>query len=331
MTERGAGDMDDRGTVVTPSAEFPPLNADELCALRRIGDQWQAAPPGRPAEVDTLPVDPTLGRYRRRPAPSRFGRLAPIAMFRVGDPDELVATEPANVPGSRLGPGVDPAPADPVRAAVEQRGGALRADAQGGRPAGALLGPAQLGGVRAGGDADRPGARREQCARAVPAAVPGARGAHGGRRRLVPADDPRLPARGRLLHRGQRQPRRRAGARGRGRPDAGLRADRGGVGGGRGARGHLGAAGAHPADRAARRAGDRCCCSPATCVVYAPRATSSSCPRTRSSWRSSRCWWSATSRRPAGASRRCRRRRCRRPRGSACCWCCGRSPPGRCR
>lgn len=60
----------------------------------------------RPGPVGELPVDPTLGRYRRRPAPRRFGRLAPIEMFQAGEPDELVATEPANLPGSRLGRGL---------------------------------------------------------------------------------------------------------------------------------------------------------------------------------------------------------------------------------
>ncbi|MEE3919588.1 hypothetical protein V2I01_18275 [Micromonospora sp. BRA006-A] len=30
-------------------------------------------------------------------------------------------------------------------------------------------------------------------------------------------------------------------------------------------------------------------------------------------------------------SRRCRRPRCPPPRAWACCWCCGRSPPARCR
>ncbi|MEV0155264.1 APC family permease [Micromonospora sp. NPDC050686] len=84
-----------RGTAVTPSAEFPPLRPDEVATLRRIGVRWQ---PGRPPKG--LPVDPTLDRYRGRPAPTRFGRLAPIEMF-AGQPGELVATGPAHEPGSR--------------------------------------------------------------------------------------------------------------------------------------------------------------------------------------------------------------------------------------
>ncbi|MEU4715216.1 APC family permease [Micromonospora purpureochromogenes] len=96
---RRPGDEDeaDSGTVVTPSAEFPPLAPEELGTLRRIGDRWRADHPGE------LPIDPTLGRHGGRPTPTRFGRLAPIAMFRREQPDELVATEPANLPGTRFG------------------------------------------------------------------------------------------------------------------------------------------------------------------------------------------------------------------------------------
>ncbi|WP_200215299.1 APC family permease [Micromonospora coerulea] len=96
--EQGDDGMAERGSVVTPSAEFPPLRGEELSALRRIGERWRAD--RQPGE---LPVDQTLGRYRRRPAPTRFGRLAPIELFTVEEPDELVATAPANLPGSRFG------------------------------------------------------------------------------------------------------------------------------------------------------------------------------------------------------------------------------------
>ncbi|WP_405103147.1 APC family permease [Micromonospora sp. NBC_01412] len=100
------GEGGGEGTVVTPAAEFPALGPEELGSLRRIGDRWRVARPDRPGPAGELPVDPTLGQYRRRPAPSRFGRLAPIEMFQVGEPDELVATEPANLPDSRLGRGL---------------------------------------------------------------------------------------------------------------------------------------------------------------------------------------------------------------------------------
>ncbi|RKN23822.1 APC family permease [Micromonospora musae] len=90
-------------TVVTPSAEFPPLDRAELGALRSIGEQWQVPSDGPPPAPNRLPLDPTLERTRAEPAPGRFGRLAPIAMFRAGEPGELVATEPANAPSTRAG------------------------------------------------------------------------------------------------------------------------------------------------------------------------------------------------------------------------------------
>ncbi|MEU0153456.1 APC family permease [Micromonospora fulviviridis] len=95
------GERDDaagRGTIVTPSAELPPLGPEERAALGRIGERWR-----EPRDPDELPVDPTLGRSGRPPRPTRFGRLVPIEMFNVGEPDELVATEPAHLPGSQTG------------------------------------------------------------------------------------------------------------------------------------------------------------------------------------------------------------------------------------
>ncbi|WP_433231094.1 APC family permease [Micromonospora sp. CA-248260] len=95
-------DDDRSGTVVTPSAEFPPLDPAEVDTLRRVGAHWRTG--SRPA----LPVDPTLDRYRNRPAPGRFSRLAPIALFEPepggrGGRDGLIAAEPANRPDSHLG------------------------------------------------------------------------------------------------------------------------------------------------------------------------------------------------------------------------------------
>ncbi|MET8906604.1 APC family permease [Micromonospora sp. NPDC004551] len=95
---REGGDEAERGTVVTPSAEFPPLGHEERAALGRIGERWRA-----PRDPDDLPVDPTLGRTGRPPQPTRFGRLAPIEMFTVEEPGELVATGPAHLPHSRAG------------------------------------------------------------------------------------------------------------------------------------------------------------------------------------------------------------------------------------
>ena len=91
------------GATLTPAAEFPPLDADELGVLREIGREWAATLAGRSSVLNALPLDPTLGRYDRAPTPSRFGRLAPIAMFRAEEPEELAATEPAVLPESRLG------------------------------------------------------------------------------------------------------------------------------------------------------------------------------------------------------------------------------------
>ena len=103
MGRRSRGDdAAERGTVVTPSAEFPPLSPEERTALGRIGERWRS--PARPGQE--LPIDPTLGRSRRGPAPSRFGRLAPIEMFTVEEPDELCATEPAHAPRTRVGRGL---------------------------------------------------------------------------------------------------------------------------------------------------------------------------------------------------------------------------------
>ncbi|MGW5666900.1 APC family permease [Micromonospora sp. NPDC003776] len=94
---RGDGEPD-RGSLVTPSAEFPPLGPEERAALARIGERWRS-----PRRAEELPVDPTLGRTRPGPAPSRFGRLTPIDLFTVEEPEELCATEPAHLPGTRAG------------------------------------------------------------------------------------------------------------------------------------------------------------------------------------------------------------------------------------
>ncbi|SCG52714.1 amino acid/polyamine/organocation transporter, APC superfamily [Micromonospora humi] len=96
--ERDRDDAAEQGTVVTPSAEFPPLGAEERAALGRLGARWHG-----PRRADDLPVDPTLGRRDHHPRPTRFGRLTPIDLFTVAQPDELVATGPAHLPGDRSG------------------------------------------------------------------------------------------------------------------------------------------------------------------------------------------------------------------------------------
>ncbi|WP_329104707.1 APC family permease [Micromonospora sp. NBC_01699] len=94
----------DRPTVtLSPSAEFPALRPEELAVLREVGQRWSAAIRDRPADWDELPLDPSLDRYRHPPTPSRFGRLARIEMFKSDEPDQLLATETANLPQSGAG------------------------------------------------------------------------------------------------------------------------------------------------------------------------------------------------------------------------------------
>jgi amino acid transporter len=96
MGEDGQGD---RPVVsLSPSAEYPPLDPQELDALRELGRQWPTTD-GR----NQLPVDPALGRFSDPPTVSRFNRLADVRLFRPEAPNELVATEPATQPESRLG------------------------------------------------------------------------------------------------------------------------------------------------------------------------------------------------------------------------------------
>jgi amino acid transporter len=88
--------------VLGPAEEYRPLSADDLRILRQVGRRWASTLARRPAEF-ALPVDPTLGYFSRPPVPTRFGRFTPIRMFRPEAPDELVATELAAMPESRLG------------------------------------------------------------------------------------------------------------------------------------------------------------------------------------------------------------------------------------
>jgi hypothetical protein len=84
--------------TLSPSAEFPPLDENELADRR-----WASALGGFRRRLTELPLDPTLRRYDRTPGPTRFGRFALVEMFRAEAPDKLVATEPAAVPESQLG------------------------------------------------------------------------------------------------------------------------------------------------------------------------------------------------------------------------------------
>ncbi|MCW2898006.1 MAG: amino acid permease-associated region, partial [Streptosporangiaceae bacterium] len=85
-----------------PAEEYRSLSADDLRVLREVGRHWASVLAQR-GPKRTLPVDPTLGSFSRAPTPTRFGRFAPIQMFRPEAPDKLVATELGVAPESRLG------------------------------------------------------------------------------------------------------------------------------------------------------------------------------------------------------------------------------------
>jgi amino acid transporter len=87
--------------ALSPAEEYRSLSADDLRVLREVGRHWASALARRGRER-TLPVDPTLGSFSR-PVPTRFGRFAPIQMFRPEAPDKLVATELGAAPESRFG------------------------------------------------------------------------------------------------------------------------------------------------------------------------------------------------------------------------------------
>ncbi len=115
MGGRGSADRDGPGgsdhpqVTFSPSVEFPPISDEELDRLRQVGRWWGRTLPSRAPESSVLPLDPALGRYQRKPMPTRFARLARIEMFQpggteqTGAPGELVATEPATLPDSRSG------------------------------------------------------------------------------------------------------------------------------------------------------------------------------------------------------------------------------------
>ncbi|HEX7744094.1 MAG TPA: APC family permease [Micromonosporaceae bacterium] len=89
--------------ILSPSAEFPPLGEEELTVLRQVGQEWGPRLRGPQPRLDALPLDPALGARPGPPAPSRFGRFAPVEMFQAAPPDQLVATRPAAEPESRAG------------------------------------------------------------------------------------------------------------------------------------------------------------------------------------------------------------------------------------
>ncbi|PZG18134.1 amino acid permease [Micromonospora craterilacus] len=70
----------------SPSAELPPLSAEDLAALRRLGERWQVSD-----AVRALPVDPQADELR----PSAGGAPAPAPLFLPDRAGQLTATAAA--------------------------------------------------------------------------------------------------------------------------------------------------------------------------------------------------------------------------------------------
>ncbi|MFC0532398.1 APC family permease [Phytohabitans kaempferiae] len=81
-------------TSLSPSAEFPPLSAQDIETLRRLGEQWRVEKPAR-----ALPVDPELRPSRPGAARAR----GPDEAFRPDQPGELTATPAAERPDTSRG------------------------------------------------------------------------------------------------------------------------------------------------------------------------------------------------------------------------------------
>jgi hypothetical protein len=92
--ERDGAGRDRPTTSLSPSAEFPPLSAQDIVALRRLGEQWRAE-----ELVRALPVDPELRPSGRGAAHAR----GPNEEFRPDQPGELITTPAAERPDTPLG------------------------------------------------------------------------------------------------------------------------------------------------------------------------------------------------------------------------------------
>ncbi len=92
--ERDGSGQDRPTTSLNPSAEFPPLSAQDIEALRRLGRHWRTE-----ESVRALPVDPEL-----RPAgPGAAHARGPNEEFRPDQPGELTTTPAAEQPDTPLG------------------------------------------------------------------------------------------------------------------------------------------------------------------------------------------------------------------------------------
>ena len=72
----------------SPDAVLPPLDADQLRALREVGSEWGQTSNGASR---SLPIDPSLSRQPELSRPTRVGRLIHVKPAG-GSPDELEAT-----------------------------------------------------------------------------------------------------------------------------------------------------------------------------------------------------------------------------------------------
>ena len=72
----------------SPDAVLPPLDADQLRALRQVGSEWGQSSNGRSR---SLPIDPSLSRQPALSQPTRGGRLVHVRPAS-GSPDALEAT-----------------------------------------------------------------------------------------------------------------------------------------------------------------------------------------------------------------------------------------------
>ena len=248
--ERGRSSAEEM-TDVGPESTVAGLGEEELAVLRHVGEHWGRALAGRRASLRGLPVDPALHRFPRSLEVGRRSRFAAVDFVETDDPAELVATPHASAgPLAVRARRFDVASGGAGLTAEQQRGRS-RTDAQAGRACGPVLGRPLVGRVRAGGDARRARARRQQRAGALAGHLGGDRRADARGRPLLPPADQGLPPWRRVLHRRRQEPRRASGVdRGR-RPADRLRPDRGCVDLRRSSGDHLGhpRASATPASR----------------------------------------------------------------------------------
>ena len=199
------GDGQDHVGTPRPDALIPALDEGQLAALRQIGREWDQvvrSPAGVAAGAAGRPVPGRVPRGRRGPP----GPVHPVRARRgsrraaAADPDHERFGDAAHA----AGPGradTEAAGLRPAAGRQRDRGGA---DAQARGAARAVGRRAILGRLRAPGDAGRPGPGRPARAVVLAAGRRGDRGLDAGRRGLLPADDPGLPARRRVLHRRER-------------------------------------------------------------------------------------------------------------------------------